>query len=172
MKRVLTILLIIMMLPVAALCEGFGPRQFVYKLHGQTRRDTMEFTPTQDGGMTVSWGIERNLKWQSGTFTMTPEAVKRGSELSTLMPIDGDNVTLPATDTYNMLSAKAFQELKSDGRFHYNGVEYVKQESADGQIHVAETVDGSEMWILDNEKFPIVMRMKGNPLGQNWTVGS
>ena len=176
MKRIFSIFLAII-LPLTALCESFGPCLFVYKLHGQTRRYTMEFTTTAEGGITVGWGIERNGKWQSGTFTMTADAVANANELSSLQPIDGDHVTLPATETYNMLSRKAFRQLKSDGKFTYNGVEFSKIDTADnsaenhnGLIHVAETVDGSEMWILDNDRFPIVMQMKSNPLNQNWSV--
>ena len=154
-------------MPLALMAESFGPMLFVYKLHGQTRRYTAEFVQT-DGGMNYNWGIERNGKWQSGTFRMLPRAMADGNMMSFLQPIDGEDVTLPANETYNILSDKAFKDLKTSGKCLYNGVEFVKKGEADGLIHIAENVDGSEMWILDNADFPIVMKMKGNPLGMNW----
>ena len=42
---------------------------FVFKLHGQTRKYEMSFQEKQDS-IYLHWGIERNLKWQSGSYAM------------------------------------------------------------------------------------------------------
>ena len=168
MKRLIQFIFLLLM-PLALMAESFGPMTFVYKLHGQTRRYTVEF---QEVGKTMEyqWGIERNGHWQSGTFIMSAKALKDGNMMSFLQPIDGEKVALPDNETYNMLSSTAFKSLKDSGNCQYNGVEYKVDDIADGLIHISETVDGSEMWILYNERFPIVMKMQGNPLGMNWTV--
>lgn len=54
--------------------------KFVFKLHGQTRRYQVVFCQ-QGENIQMNWGIERNLRWQSGSYTMTPEALKNGEEL-------------------------------------------------------------------------------------------
>lgn len=52
--------------------------KFVFKLHGQTRRYQVVFCQ-QGENIQMNWGIERNLHWQSGGYTMTPEALKTES---------------------------------------------------------------------------------------------
>ena len=71
---------------------------FVFKLHGQTRRFEMSFEEKNDT-VSLIWGIERKLKWLSGTYTMMPENVENGSSLSFLQPEDKNHVTLPAGET-------------------------------------------------------------------------
>lgn len=149
--------------------------KFEYKLHGQTRRFKCVFTPTEAGGLKLGWGIERNLKWWSGSYTMTPGAVERGSAMSFLMPEDGNHVTLPADMTFAMISRSALAELRRNGRFTYDGVEYVagpdSRESPRGQlIHAVDTLEGGQMWVLDRDDCPIVWEMRSNPLEINWTV--
>ena len=65
---------------------------FVFKLHGQTRRFEMSFEEKNDT-VSLIWGIERKLKWLSGTYTMMPENVENGSSLSFLQPEDKNHVT-------------------------------------------------------------------------------
>ena len=50
---------------------------FVFKLHGQTRKYEMSFREKQDS-ICLYWGIERNLKWQSGSYTMGPRVHRAG----------------------------------------------------------------------------------------------
>lgn len=147
--------------------------QLEYKLHGQTRRFKCVFVPDTNGGVTLKWGIERNLKWWSGSYHMTPGAMEGGTSMSFIMPEDGNHVTLGPDETFAAVSRQALHRLKSEGRFEYDGVEY----SAGGDdrtcelgalLHAVDRREGCEIWILDSEECPVVWEMRGNPLEINW----
>lgn len=145
--------------------------QFIYKLHGQTRKFSYEFVPEPDGGVTLHWGIERNLKWWSGTYRMTPEAVENGNSLSFMMPEDGNNITLPDNQTFAMISRKAFRDLTEKGEFEYDGVKYyLTYDDEAGSYYSVRDSEGAQLWILNNPELPIICRMADNPLEINWVV--
>lgn len=148
--------------------------QFVYKLHGQTRKFQYVFTPEKDGGVTLHWGIERNLKWWQGSYKMSAEAVDQGNALSYLMPEDGNNVSLANQETFAMISRDAYRQLKSLGRFTYDGVEYEKQATEQSPIWgtIIQVCDseGAHLQILDNPQLPLIVNMRNNPLEIDWTV--
>ena len=121
---------------------------FVFKLHGQTRKYDMSFVHKNDS-IVLNWRILRNLRWQKGTFTLTPQAVKRGTVLSFLMPV------------------------KARKTFVYNHTEYELLDSDEralgfALLHVRDKAEGGEMWILDNPALPLVWSMQHNPLEINW----
>ena len=147
---------------------------FVFKLHGQTRKYEMSFREKQDS-IYLHWGIERNLKWQSGSYTISSESVSRGTRLSFLQPEDGKHVKLSPEETVYFLSHSAYKQLKEQNSFVYNQTTYSIQEGNEQAlgyplIHVKDAVEGCEMWILDNPELPLVWRMRNNPLGVNWEV--
>ncbi len=147
---------------------------FVFKLHGQTRKYEMTFTPKQDS-IVLNWRILRNLHWQKGSFTVTPQAVINAQILSSLMPEDKRHVILPDSQTAYFLSQTAYRSLKARHSFTYNHTEYEwldNDERAGGfaLLHVRDKQEGAEMWILDNPSLPLVWRMQHNPLEINWTV--
>ena len=147
--------------------------RYVYKLHGQTRKFDYTFVPDADGGITLTWGIERNLKWWSGTYRMTPASVESGTSLSYRMPEDGNHLTLDAGQTFAMISKSAFNDLKQQGSFVYDGVTYTLTGEEDGklgrQLNVKDA-EGANLSILDNPHFPLIIRMSCNPLEINWTA--
>ena len=123
----------------------------------------------------LHWGIERNTRWQSGSYAMPQEALKTAVRLSFLQPEDGQHICLPIQETFALLSATAFQELKSQKAFHYNQTEYQladtkSQAMGYSLLHVNDSVDGCEMWIMDNPDFPLIWEIQNNPLGINWKV--
>ena len=93
--------------------------KFVFKLHGQTRR--YQVVCCQQGeNIQMNWGIERNLRWQSGSYTMTPEALKNGKQLSFLQPEDGNHLTLSSLETAYVLPQNALQQLKEKGSMEFS----------------------------------------------------
>ena len=147
---------------------------FVFKLHGQTRKYEMSFQEKQDS-IYLHWGIERNLKWQSGSYAMGPESVEQATRLSFLQPEDGKHVQLSPEETVYFLSRSAYKQLKEQRTLVYNQTTYSvldSNEQALGYtlIHVKDAVEGCEMWILDNPKLALVWRTCNNPLGVNWEV--
>ena len=106
---------------------------------------------------------------------LTPQAVEKGTVLSFLMPEDGKHVTLPEHETAYILSQQAYRSLKARQRFDYNHTEYILLDSDErvadfALLHVRDTLEGGEMWILDNPALPLVWSMQNNPLEINWRV--
>ncbi len=147
-----------------------------YKLHGQTRRFKFVYEPTDDGGLTLHWSIVRNLKLWTGTYTMTPAAVKDGNAQSYIMPEDGNHITLPSNETYGIISQDALKELKKNGEFLYNGVLWHKTAESDSPlgpaIKVEDAAEGAKMTILDNPNLPLILSMTDNPLEINWKINN
>ena len=147
---------------------------FVFELHGQTRRYQMSFEQRQDC-LVLSWGIERNLHWQQGSYTMLPASIENATSLSFLQPEDKKHVTLPANETAYVISRKAFRELKANHSFAYDSTIYRLLDENDTALgfpllHVIDEADGGEMWILDYPALPLVWKMQNNPLEINWEV--
>lgn len=145
---------------------------FVFKLHGQTRKYDMSFRQQQDT-LYLNWGIERYLKWQSGSYAMSPESVEKAVRLSFLQPDNGKHVHLCPEETAFVLSRTAYRQLKQQNSFVYNQTTYAVLDSSEQAlghplIHVKDEAEGAEVWILDNPELPLVWRMKNNPLGVNW----
>ena len=175
MRKALNILLLLLVLaPLKAQSVFSDTLIYVYKLHGQTRKYQVNFDTRQDT-LIMNWGIERNTKWQSGTYKMIPAARKEANSLSFLQPEDGKHITLPASETFGLISQSAFRDLKQNGQFIYNGMVYHQVDndlvqSTSLLIKVTEPVEGTEMWILDNLSLPVIWKMKNNPLEINWEV--
>lgn len=143
--------------------------RFTFKLHGQTRRYDVRFLWHGDT-LVYDWGIERNLKWQSGSFIMLPEAVADADVLSLRMPVDGECVTLASDATAYIISRRALAELKSCGRTRINRADFAVADDVDGYLHIINAEEGTEMWVLDHSELPLICRMAGNPLEVDWLV--
>lgn len=173
-KKLFICFLLIGSLMGSVMAQGIitHPLLFVFKLHGQTRKYQFTFSQSNDT-LYLHWGIERNTRWQSGSYAMPQKALKTAAGLSFLQPEDGRHICLPAQETFALLSATAYQELKSQKEFHYNQTEYrladtKSQAMGYPLLHVNDSVDGCEMWIMDNPDFPLIWEIQNNPLGINW----
>lgn len=68
-----------------------------------------------------------------------------------------------------------FSGIEKPKAFHYNQTEYQladtkSQAMGYSLLHVNDSVDGCEMWIMDNPDFPLIWEIQNNPLGINWKV--
>lgn len=185
MKKQLIISLLLCSSTIGSLfaqnCESFSAKSipadtltFVFSLHGQTRRYQTTFEEKQDT-LYIHWGIERYLKWLTGSYAMGSKSLENAIRLSFLQPDNGNHVTLSSEETFGILSRTAYRQLKEKRSFVYNQTNYLfidSDESALGYplIHVKDNVEGCEMWILDNPAFPLVWRVRHNPLGVNWEI--
>ena len=146
--------------------------QVAHKLHGQTRRFKFVYEPSAGGGLTLHWSIVRNLKLWTGTYVMSPQAVREGTAQSWLMPEDGNNISLSANETYGIISRSALMDLKKKGEFHYNGVLWRHNGTADTSIgptiEVEDPEEGARMIILDNPALTLILSLHDNPLEINW----
>lgn len=141
-----------------------------YYLHGQKRRFKMEYRHLADGGIDLVWGIERNLKWWEGCYSMDAEAVESGNRLCLVMPEDGNVEILPDNQTFGIISRAALRELESTGKFTLDGIEYAKIEENEDSITASDNAYEAEITILRNPQLPLILKMTGNPLEIDWEV--
>ncbi|HEX9151621.1 MAG TPA: hypothetical protein VF842_06025, partial [Flavobacterium sp.] len=90
-------------------------------------------------------------------------------------------LNLKPTETFFMISQKAYQDLLKNNKFIYNNTTYVLDENADKNsvemdgklidtLHVIAQIDETEMWILKNPDFPLIYKITKNPLGINFIL--
>ena len=173
-KKLFICFLLIGSLMGSVMAQGIitHPLLFVFKLHGQTRKYQFTFSQSNDT-LYLHWGIERNTRWQSGSYAMPQEALKTAAGLSFLQPEDGRHICLPAQETFALLSPTAYKDLKIQMYLHYKKPQYrlaytKSHPWGSPLLHVNDSVDGCEMWIMDNPDFPLIWEIQNNPLGINW----
>lgn len=150
--------------------------QFAFKLHGQTRRYTVTMSEQADT-LRMDWKILRKLFWHKGCFAMTGTSRSEATELTFRMPEDGNYLLLPDHETAYFLPTKMLQAVKQQGECRFNATHYKRvacTEQALGYplLHLVDTIEGSEMWVLDHLHYPLIWRMKNNPLEVDWEVRS
>ena len=174
-RHILTTLLALLT-AVALPAQTFMPDTllYVYSLYGQTRKYECSFSPN-DGGIKLDWLMTKSGAQFSGSFVMTGKALQSADKLSFAQPAPGQVVTLSDQETFGLLSAAALQTLKDDGAVTCSGVTYNLVDDASKAmglrlLHVRDSYEGGEMWVLDCPSLPVIWKMQGNPLGINWTV--
>ncbi len=122
-----------------------------------------------------TWPI--SYKWQDdsltltckeATYKMTRETVEHATGFCWDIPADG--ALYQPVGTFAFISKDAYKELMQTDRFIYDGITWRKIDSDDKTIHVRADIDRTEMWISTEYPLPFVVRMKGNPLGIDWTL--
>lgn len=146
------------------------------KLHGQTRSLSL-LAQMPDDGLTFKLetrGVKSNI-------VMLPEAVKNGNALSFNQGESAPVLNLKPTETFFMISRSAYQDLIKKDFFVYNNITYDldKKENKEGVfidgklvdvLHVIAQIEETEMWIVKNPEFPIIVKIIKNPLGINFTL--
>ena len=122
-----------------------------------------------------TWPI--SYKWQDdsltltckeATYKMTRETVEHATGFCWDIPADG--AIYQPVGTFAFISKDAFKELFFTEEFTYDGITW-RQIDTDGKtIHVRADIDRTEMWISIEYPLLFVVRMKGNPLGIDWTL--
>ena len=122
-----------------------------------------------------TWPI--SYKWQDdsltltckeATYKMTRETVEHATGFCWDIPADG--AIYQPVGTFAFISKDAYKELMQTDRFIYDGITWRKIDSDGKTIRVRADIDRTEMWISTEYPLPFVVRMKGNPLGIDWTL--
>lgn len=150
--------------------------QFTYKLHGQTRRFDVWFDMYGDS-LRYNWTIDRNLRTWNGSYTMSPKALAGAGTLSFRMPEDGNHLVLPDNEIFNVLPLDAYRQLEKTGRCKFNNTVWKLAGSTEvfmcrRLLHLEDTLEGAQMWVLDNPALPLICRMQNNPHEQDWSCSS
>lgn len=138
-----------------------------YSLHGQTRRFNLKLKEKKDS-LRIDWTIERNLKLWHGSYTTTPKARKNGKSINYIQPIDGQHIVLNNNETFACISYKALTKLTRKGYCNYNKTKWVVVDGDGSIIHVKDIQEGAEMWIKQDERLPLILKMKDNPVEIDW----
>ena len=108
------------------------------------------------------------LTCKEATYKMTRETVEHATGFCWDIPADG--AIYQPVGTFAFISKDAFKELFFTEEFTYDGITW-RQIDTDGKtIHVRADIDRTEMWISIESPLLFVVRMKGNPLGIDWTL--
>ncbi|WP_321480807.1 hypothetical protein [uncultured Bacteroides sp.] len=151
---------------------------YVFKLHGQTRR--YKVVIEQHAKNTYwKWSIIRHMKEQTGSIIISNQGLMNGTMLSFAQPVKGDKLFLKNDETFACISQAAFQSLitkgyficnhttfrrkKEEGKFYFHGKYYPL-------IKTIADVDGTEYWIAKNAILPLICKVSKSPLGIDWTI--
>ena len=120
--------------------------------------------------LTMSW-LDDTLyvKCKETKYVIPREVVENGTGFAWESP-QTDDVTHQAKGTFCFISRKAFDSLLQDGWFVYDDIIWRRVSQTDKEIVVRADVDRTLMTISLRHPLPMVMEMKGNPLGIDWKL--
>lgn len=143
--------------------------EVAYTLHGQTRRFRVNIEERSDT-LVMHWSIVRNLRTWRGSFTILPQARQHAQRLTYEQPLDRLHMTLDEHTTYLLLSRDAYHSLLSSGTCNFSGTTLHLIERQEGMLHLVDEHEGAQLWVQDDERLPLILRMQDNPIEINWTI--
>ena len=102
-------------------------------------------------------------------YVIPREVVEKGSGFAWESP-QTDDVTHHVKGTFCFISRKALDSLLRDGWFVYDDITWRRVSQTDKEIVVRADADRTLMTISLHHPLPMVMEMKGNPLGIDWKI--
>ena len=124
-----------------------------------------------------------SLQWMGDTlgvvckntlYLIPRSEVEKGRGFCWLTPQDDGNVYHDVRGTFLFVSAQAMRQLREYGLFFYDGITWRRQDGdgAKEEWRVKADIDGTEMTIAydDRLRLYLVMEMRHNPLGIDWTL--
>lgn len=140
-------------------------------LHGQKRIFKVSFEESDHphpSTLILKWGIQRNLKWWKGTYTIHKEARQHAKRLCYDQPFDGKHLDILRDEIFcwllsqDMLRDLKAHQLDSDTTVEIQGKTYPL-------IHHIDS-EGTEMWVVDNPDLPLIWKMKNNANEIDWEM--
>lgn len=178
LRPLLVCLFVFSFMPYAMAGSGIPDKtdtlRFRFLLYGQTQRINVGVAEKADT-LFLNWSMKSYLVMRKGRYAMPKDNVESGNRLFFDQPEAGKTIVAPHGSTAFMISKSAYGSLKKHGMFSYGGVDYrlvdtLRCSQGVGSLHVRDSVEGGEMWIADNADFPLIWKMKNNPLGIDWVV--
>ena len=106
---------------------------------------------------------------KEATYRIPRAIVENGNMFCWEMP-SADGAIYDAKGTFAFISYKAFRELEQNGVTIYDGITWKLVDRSDVTLHVMADIDRTEMWIKCDDYLPLVLEMRHNPLGIDWTI--
>jgi hypothetical protein len=130
--------------------------------------------------MVLGWDVP---SYGTGTYELPQKALQSGTLLNFDQVEPNSATRLKETETVIFISKDSFSALRKNGAFTCNGLVFSKKAEttplaiqiggkALDLIHVISADGATQMWILNNENFPLIAQLKGNPADVNYTLTS
>ncbi|PTQ94956.1 hypothetical protein C8P68_106170 [Mucilaginibacter yixingensis] len=121
--------------------------------------------------------MDWDVQGTGGSYEMTKKGFASGSSFNA-QPVQGGIAKLTDDETFCVISQSAFKSLTDTKSFNYGGVTYTVKEtgtykfkdSTADDFYVTSADGKTEMWILNNPTFPVLLKIKGNPNGVDFAV--
>lgn len=140
-------------------------------LHGQKRIFKVSFEESDTphpSTLILKWGIQRNLKWWKGTYTIHKEARQHAKRLCYDQPFDGKHLDILRDEIFCwLLSQDMLRDLKANQLDADTTVEI--QGKTYPLIHHIDS-EGTEMWVVDNPDLPLIWKMHNNANEIDWEM--
>ncbi|QJD96670.1 hypothetical protein HH214_12675 [Mucilaginibacter robiniae] len=142
-------------------------------LHGQQVAFELKVKHLQDS-LVLDWKMRNTT---SGTYVILHQALLKADKLNFVQPEANRVYVLPSDQTFFMISKSAFNHMLQYKNFVYDNTVYqldtnrhlpatnLSNSEAWNTLHVIAQNETTELWILNNPDFPLICRIKGNPLG-------
>jgi hypothetical protein len=149
--------------------------EFEVDAQGQTLPLFLKISAIGDDGIVFDYDM---LNGMAGKFINSKLNLEKGNSLNWDQPVPGEERRLADNQTIAMVSRTFLKELKQNKKSSYDGVEFILKDIPKGnEIVLAgneldavyiESVDGNmRVWVLNNDNFPILLKLDGNPGGIN-----
>jgi hypothetical protein len=142
---------------------------------GQTLPLMLKIASIGEDGLVYDYDIQNGMV---GKFINSKLNLEKGNSLNWDQPVPGEERKLAENQTIAMLSRTFLKELKQNKKSTYDGLELILKEVPKGseilsggkeiETVYAESADGGTgYWILNNDAFPLLLKLSGNPGGIN-----
>ncbi len=142
---------------------------------GQTLPLIFKIASISEDGIVYDYDM---LNGMTGKFINSKLNLEKGNSLNWDQPVPGEERKLADNQTIAILSRTFLKELKQNKKSSYDGMELVLKDIPKGtEILVggkeidavyAESADGGTgYWILNDDAFPLLLKLTGNPGGIN-----
>jgi hypothetical protein len=140
---------------------------------GQTVPMILKISAVGEEGIVFEYDIMGSM---TGKFVNSKTNLEKGKLLNWDQPVPGEERILADEQTIACLSRTFLKELKSEKKASYDGITLLlKEMPKELEILVgrktvdailAESESGAvKYWILNNDDFPILLKLEGNPAG-------
>jgi hypothetical protein len=142
---------------------------------GQTLPLLLKIASISEDGIVYDYDLQNGMV---GKFVNSKLNLEKGVSLNWDQPVPGEERKLADNQTIAVLSRTFLKELKQNKKSFYDGIELLLKDVPKGSEIVAggkeidavyaESADGGTgYWILNNDAFPLLLKLTGNPGGIN-----
>lgn len=145
-----------------------------FDLRTQHRKYIIQFSEQPDSSLIYSY--VRDNQTQQGTYTITANGRKHGDRFCYLAPGNDVHNHCADNETFVILSEDALKAIKVDGKCQFNNTTLhlvdteISSTFGSPLLHVKDYDEGYDLWVLDNEALPLVVKVKNNPVEIDWII--